>query len=109
MGVTQPRAVRRGRRKPPGDTRRRVHCRDDHVAASPELHEGRSQPQKELHMTRRAKIWWVVAVLFTILNVVGAGYAAVQGGLLHAGVHGGLAYLGAYLIWRLSPRRVANY
>jgi hypothetical protein len=60
-------------------------------------------------MTRRSKVWLVVALLFTLVNLVGAVMAALQGELLHGGTHAGLALLGAYLVWRLAPRRVASY
>ena len=56
-------------------------------------------------MTRRSKVWLVVAVLFTFVNLGGAVIAAVRGELLHTGMHVGLLLLGAYLVWRLAPRR----
>lgn len=54
-------------------------------------------------MTRRAKVWLVVGVLFILVNFVGGVIAAVGGELLHTGVHAGLLLLGAYYarrIWR---------
>jgi hypothetical protein len=48
-------------------------------------------------MTRRAKVWLVVAVLFLVGNLAGAAVAAAAGEMRHAGVHVGLACLGAYL------------
>ena len=54
-------------------------------------------------MTRRSKIWRVVAALFTVLNLVGAGYAAVLGEGLHTSVHVALMLIGAFVVWRLSP------
>lgn len=60
-------------------------------------------------MTRRSKIWLVVAVLFTFANLVGAGYAAMQGELLHTGIHALLMLLGAYLVGRLVARSVESY
>ncbi len=54
-------------------------------------------------MTRRSKVWLVVAVLFIFLNVAGGVYAATRGELLHTGIHAGLAYLA----WRLALRRYA--
>jgi hypothetical protein len=59
-------------------------------------------------MTRRSKVWLVVAVLFTFANLGGAVIAAVRGELLHTGVHAGLLLLGAYLAWRLAPMRYAR-
>lgn len=55
-------------------------------------------------MTRRSKIWLVVASLFTLINLLGAGFAADRGEWLHTAVHVGLLLLGAYLVWRLTPR-----
>ena len=54
-------------------------------------------------MTRRSKIWQVVAVVFILVNFVGGVFAAAQGEFLHAGGHVVLTILGAYLarrIWR---------
>ena len=59
-------------------------------------------------MTRRSKVWLVVAGLFFFVNAGGGVIAAVQGELLHAGVHAGLLLLGAYLVWRLTPRLYAR-
>ncbi len=59
-------------------------------------------------MTRRSKVWLVVAVLFTFLNFAGGVFAAARGELLHTGIHAGLLLLGAYLVWRLAPRRYAR-
>jgi hypothetical protein len=59
-------------------------------------------------MTRRSRIWLAVAVLFSVVNLAGAGFAAARGELLHAGTHVGLALLGAYVAWRLVPRRHAH-
>jgi len=56
-------------------------------------------------MTRqRAKLWFVVATLFTLINVGGAGMAAVAGEGLHTAAHVALVILGAYFVWRLAPR-----
>lgn len=60
-------------------------------------------------MTRSARIGWVVAVLFSVVNLGGAAFAAVQAEPIHAGVHAGLLVLGVYLVWRLAPRRAAGY
>lgn len=56
-------------------------------------------------MSRRHRILWVVAVCFTLLNLAGAVYAAVQRETIHTGIHEALTLLGAYWIWRLTPRR----
>ena len=50
-------------------------------------------------MARRSKFWRVVVGLFVFINLAGGVFAAVQGELLHAGVHAGLLF-GAYLVWR---------
>jgi hypothetical protein len=56
-------------------------------------------------MTRqRAKLWFVAASLFTLINLGGAGMAAVAGEVLHTAAHVGLALLGVYFVWRLAPR-----
>jgi hypothetical protein len=60
-------------------------------------------------MTLRARIGLVAAVLFTLLNVGGVWIAGVEGELLHALLHVALAYVGAYVAWRLVPRRVAMH
>lgn len=57
-------------------------------------------------MTRRARIWRVVAALFTIVNFVGAGFAVGAGEWLHTGAHVVLAALGAYAMARLASGRV---
>ena len=59
-------------------------------------------------MTRRPKLWLAVAVLFSLVNFAGGVIAAARGELLHAGTHAGLLLLGAYLVWRLAPRRYAR-
>jgi hypothetical protein len=59
-------------------------------------------------MTRRSKILLVVSVLFNIVNLVGAGVAAVAREPLHAGVHVALLLVGTYLMWRLVPGRYAG-
>lgn len=55
-------------------------------------------------MRRRTRIWLAAASLFTLVNAAGAGYAAAIGEGMHAGIHVALAVLGAYLVWRLTPR-----
>ncbi len=59
-------------------------------------------------MTRRSKIWRVVAALFTVGNLLGAGFAAAAGEALHTGSHVALALLGACLAWWLTPRAAAQ-
>jgi len=59
-------------------------------------------------MTRRSKIWLAVAVLFTVINLAGAVFAAVRAEVLHASTHVVLTLLGAYAVWRLAPRHSAR-
>lgn len=59
-------------------------------------------------MALRSKVWWVVAVLFSVVNLAGAVYAAWQEEKLHTDIHVGLLLVGAYFVWRLAPRRVAS-
>lgn len=59
-------------------------------------------------MSRGHRILWVLAVCFTIVNLLGALYAAAHRETMHTGVHELLTFVGAYFIWRLTPRRVAR-
>jgi hypothetical protein len=54
-------------------------------------------------MTRRSKIWRVLAALFVFINLAGFGYAVALGQMLHAAVHVGLLAAG-YLVWSLVAR-----
>lgn len=49
-------------------------------------------------MALRSKSWMVVAVLFTLVNVVGGVWAAWLGEQVHAGVHVALTLLGVYWV-----------
>jgi len=55
-------------------------------------------------MSRRAKVWRIVAALFTLINVGGAGWAVAAGEGPHTAIHVVLAILGVYAAWRLTPR-----
>lgn len=55
-------------------------------------------------MTRRAKIWRVIAALFVVVNVGGAGVALLSGEPLHAAAHIAVIVV-AYPVWRLVTRR----
>jgi hypothetical protein len=55
-------------------------------------------------VTRRSKIWLIVASLFTLINILGAGYAATNREVLHTAVHVGLGVLGVYFVWRIARR-----
>jgi hypothetical protein len=55
-------------------------------------------------VTRRAKVWRVIAALFTVINVGGAGIAILSGEPLHAALHVALL-IATYVVWRLVSRR----
>lgn len=59
-------------------------------------------------MTRRSKVWLLIAGLFLAVNVGGAIFAAAGGELLHSLLHVALVFPGAYLVWRLAPIRYAR-
>ncbi len=59
-------------------------------------------------MARRIKLWPVVVVVFLVGNVAGGVYAAMQGELIHACVHGLLTIPALYFAWRLVPPREAR-
>ncbi len=54
-------------------------------------------------MTRRARVWRVVAAVFSVVNVGGAVVAVLAGEPLHAGVHVALL-VATYLVWRRVSR-----
>jgi hypothetical protein len=56
-------------------------------------------------MTRRSKIWLVLALAFVAINLAGAVFAAVGGELLHTAAHVALLVPGAWLVARLSRGR----
>lgn len=54
---------------------------------------------------RRSKIWWAAAG-FTLINAVGAPFAELMGdSIVHTGTHLVLAFVGAWFVWRLAPKR----
>lgn len=55
-------------------------------------------------MARRVRLWWVVALVFTLVNVGGAGAAIILGEGTHALGHVGLGLLGGMVAWQLAPR-----
>jgi hypothetical protein len=59
-------------------------------------------------MTRRSKIWLVVAVLFNLVNLGGAVIAALQGEVLHACGHVLLLIPGVYVMRRVLATRNAG-
>ena len=48
--------------------------------------------------------WRIAAVVFAVINVAGAVYAAAMGELPHALVHVALL-VGGYFAWQLVPRK----
>ena len=60
-------------------------------------------------MSRGAKVGLVVAVLFVLVNLGGAGMAAASGEWIHTGIHASLVLVGELLVWRLVRGRVAHY
>ena len=60
-------------------------------------------------MSRRTRIWMVVAVIFTLVNLGGAVAAAFAGEVMHAATHAGLIVATAVVVWRLVPRRAVNH
>ena len=57
---------------------------------------------------QRSRIWWMVALCFSLLNLAALVVAAVQKEQLHTDVHMALLLLGGYFVWRLAPGRVAS-
>ena len=56
-------------------------------------------------MTRRSKIWLAAAVVFVVVNLAGAVFAAVGGELLHTAAHVALLIPGTWLVARLARGR----
>lgn len=55
-------------------------------------------------MTKRPKVWFVVAVLFVVVNLGGAIYALGMREMPHAALHVALLFPGAYVVRRLAGR-----
>lgn len=53
-------------------------------------------------MTGRTRLWQVVAAVFVLINVAGAGWAIVNREPAHIAAHVGLL-IGGFLAWRLVP------
>ena len=60
-------------------------------------------------MSRRARFWMVVAVVFTLVNLGGAVFAALTGEVTHSLTHVGMLVATAVLLHRFMPRAAANY
>ena len=59
-------------------------------------------------MMTRPGLWRALAALFTVINLVGLGWAVAESEGPHAAAHVALALLGAYAMWRLSRRTSDN-
>ena len=59
-------------------------------------------------MTARPGLWRALATVFTVINLVGLGWAVAENEGPHAAAHVALALLGAYAMWRLSRRTSDN-
>jgi hypothetical protein len=55
-------------------------------------------------MTLRSGLWRALAALFTLVNLIGLGWAIAESEGPHAAIHVALSLLGMYGMWRLSPR-----
>jgi len=55
-------------------------------------------------MTRRSKLWLTAATLFTLINILGVGFAAAAGEGPHAATHVALSLVGAFFMWRIERR-----
>ena len=53
-------------------------------------------------MTRRAKLWFLAALIFTLINVAGGVFAALGGEWMHTLVHVVLTLAGVYAAARLA-------
>jgi hypothetical protein len=60
-------------------------------------------------MTRRSRIWMVLAVLFLVVNAGGAAFAAAAGELRHGALHVALLLPGVLLLRWLAARRSSSY
>ena len=59
-------------------------------------------------MTRRSKVWLVLAVLFTLVNLAGIVFAAAAGEVAHTALHVVLSVLGAIVVKLLASTRNAR-
>lgn len=53
-------------------------------------------------MLTRSRLWLAAAVIFTIVNLAGAGYAAAMGDALHLATHVVLLLPGLYFVRRFA-------
>jgi hypothetical protein len=59
-------------------------------------------------MTRRPKLWFALASIFTFVNLGGAGFAVAGAEFPHAAVHAALAVVGTFFMWRFAARARAR-
>ena len=55
-------------------------------------------------MMARPGLWRALVALFTLINLVGIGWAVAEGEGPHAAAHVALSLLGLYGMWRLSAQ-----
>ena len=60
-------------------------------------------------MTRRSKLWLTSATLFTLINILGVGFAAAAGEGPHAATHVALSLVGAFFMWRIARRAAETH
>ena len=60
-------------------------------------------------MSRSAKVWLVVSVLFVLVNIAGMWMAARASEGMHTGIHVVLTLAGVIAVRALLARRVAHY
>src|SRR5215208_5921115 len=63
-----------------------------------------SHYQSGADMMKRPALWRALAALFTVINLVGLGWAIAEAEGPHAAAHVALSLLGMYGMWRLSAR-----
>lgn len=55
--------------------------------------------------SRGSRVWWVLALLFTLVNVAGAVWAAAAGEVMHFTIHLVLGLAAMPFVWWLAPMR----
>ena len=58
---------------------------------------------------RRSRIWFLVALVFALINLAGACMAAIAGEVLHFSIHLVLFIATTPFVWWLAPRRRTSY
>lgn len=108
--MTAPAVAARGNRVKPRPARVvGLDTRGGRAIAPPARIEMVDSDYEELLMSGRAKFWWVVAVIFTFVNLFGAVYAAIMREMIHMCIHLAMLVLVAVIVWARAPKRVATY